>query len=139
MANPAKGEVRFEHDGREYCLHFGMVAIDWFEDTFDKPWLGAVQHVAVAQEAGVMPKTSTLVSILQAGLVKFHPELATVEARDDILALATNPEVQKKMGLAVAVGMPDAGSAEGNAPKPKKSNRKGLTSKAGSDSLSKAA
>lgn len=139
MANPAKGEASFEHAGKQHRLYFGMTAIDWFEDTFDKSWLGAIQSIASAQDRRELPKMGLLVSVLQAGLRKHHPDLATEEARDAVLAMAVDPDVQAQMGVAVTIALPAAEGAEGNAPKPKKAKPKGSTSKAGSASLSKAA
>jgi hypothetical protein len=75
MANPHRGEVSFDADGKSYTLHFSTNAICELEDKLDRSFVSISNDLAKAVSAPDKIRMTTLRAIFWAGLQDHHPEI----------------------------------------------------------------
>lgn len=104
-----KGEVLLAFGGKSYTLVFDMEAIAAFEDATDMSIFTVFGSLAAAKDGGKAPKLSMLGSLLQAGMVRHHPEVT----RGDAMAIVMDPAAQEALMKAFELATPPAAAAEG--------------------------
>lgn len=124
-ADRKTGEVKFRFEDEDYTLVFDWPAIEWFERVADVSIVDALAQL----EARGTPKVSLLGRIMQAGLLKHHPEIEPIPAFN----MAADQAVQDALGVAVQAASPDPRKAPTKATKAKPRS----TSKRHSNSRSK--
>lgn len=96
MANPHRGEVAFEVDGKSYTLTFGTNAICELEAAMDK---------GIDEIAQSMSRLSVVRGMLWAALRTHHPEITLVDAGAIIDKVRRNAAM-KAINEALAVSFP---------------------------------
>lgn len=87
MANPHKGQLEFEADGRRLTLHYSTNAICELEDELDRSFISISKEMAAATTEPDRIRFSTLRAILWAGLRDHHPEIDIKSAGDLMISV----------------------------------------------------
>jgi hypothetical protein len=110
MANPMKGEVALDVEGKTYTLRLTVNEIVALE----KEWGVGVTQIAAKLSSGGT-SLGDWVTLLQHGLRKHHPDL-TIEEVGDIITAAGVPAVVAKLGESMTAAFPEM--AKGGAGSP---------------------
>ncbi len=112
MANPMKGEVALEVDGKTYTLRLTVNEIVALE----KKWSLNVTQIAAKLSAGEA-SLGDWVTLLHHGLSKHHPELSEADA-GDLITEAGVPVIVAKLGEAMTAAFPEMKVGKGRAGRP---------------------
>src|SRR5262245_17209821 len=107
MANPIKGEVPFEIDGKRYTFVLGTLALAAVEQRLGKPWT-RILNSAAEGEWGVQQ----ILAVFHAGLLK-HQRRMTEEQAADLIDAAGFQHAQKIIVDAVMLMQPPNSGGEG--------------------------
>ena len=99
MSLPQQG-LSFEAQGQTWTVEFDFAAIETFERRADLSIVAAVEQLERGE-----PKVSVVVRLLEAGLVKHHPDIKA----DAALALLGDPAVRGALFGALNLAMPEGG------------------------------
>jgi hypothetical protein len=91
MANPERGEVSFEHEGKTYTLVMNTMALAKLQRHFNTKDAGGRDVIADIEEIDRLIKARSLdhiVASFWAALQKYHPEIATVEQAAELVDVA---------------------------------------------------
>lgn len=112
MANPHKGDVAFEAEGRSYTLRFSANAIVALEDCIDKP----ISEISALLGDVTSLRMKNVRAVFWAGLTDHHPDVTAARAGQIIDAVGFGRAVEL-IGLAFSRAFPDT-SGEANPPMP---------------------
>lgn len=118
MANPHKGEVAFDADGKTYTLRFSSNAICELEERLDKSFtkIGAELQAAVETDPASI-RFGTLRAIFWAGLQDHHPDIDLAAAGDVMIAAGGAVQAMALIGGAFVAAFPAREGGAGNPPK----------------------
>lgn len=91
MANPEKGEVSFEHEGKVYTLVMNTMALAKLQRQFNTKDASGRDVIADIEEIDRLIKARSLVHIVAsfwAALQKHHPEVATIDQAAELIDVA---------------------------------------------------
>jgi len=112
MANPHRGEARFETGGKTYTLRFDINTICALEESLD---LGITEiGMRLADPKAV--RVGLLRAVLHAGLQRHHTDI-DIAAAGDLMAEAGVEETMKAVQTAFERAFPPAGDGEARPPK----------------------
>lgn len=111
MANPVKGEVDFELDGRTFTLSYSIDSLCVLEDLLD------LSVTEIGRQMATAPRLGFLRAVLWAGLRDHHPGLEVVQVGEMITQIGF-----EKLGQLIAVAyfksFPTAEKKPAHPPKP---------------------
>ena len=115
MANPHKGQVALNVDGREYTLSFSINALCELEDALGE----SVNAIAAQMGDGSKVRLKTIRTLVWAALRDHHPE-TSVEDAGEIIGAAGVPATMEAIGEAFAKAFPDVQEGKANGSRPRK-------------------
>lgn len=119
MANPHKGEVSFEVEGKQYVLSFSANALCEMEDVLN---LG-VSEIASRFEQVDKLRIKTVRAVFWAGLTDKHPDL-TIKGAGDLIGKLTLPKAIELIGEAFTLAFPAPEASDD--PRPRNPGRDGI-------------
>lgn len=111
MANPHRGEARFETDGRTYTLRFDINTICALEESLDLGITEIGRRLADPKAVRV----GLLRAVLHAGLQRHHPEIEVTTA-GDLMAEAGVEETMRAVQTAFERAFPPAEAGDARPP-----------------------
>lgn len=123
MANPEKGEVAFQHDGKTYTLVLNTLSAAKLQRLFNTKDNFGRDVIADMQEIDRLVKQGSIehqIALFWSSLQKHHPEIVTVDQAADLMDAAGAPAVSALLEAA-GLGRIDPKDleelAKGNPPK----------------------
>lgn len=113
MANPHRGEVTFEADGKQWTLAYSINALCVLEDALGMGIGEVVERFGNVQKL----RLNTVRAVLWAGLNDHHPEVSLKQA-GELIADMTLPTSIDLLGRAFSLAFPDGKDESGNPPQP---------------------
>jgi hypothetical protein len=110
MANPIKGEVALEVDGRRYMFMLGTYALAALERRLGMPWPKIFKRASEG-EWGV----AEVLAVVHAGLLRHNPQITEVQVADLIDAAGLD-RINEMIGEGLKLMQPEASRDESDIP-----------------------
>lgn len=120
MANPHKGQVALNVDGKDYTLSFSINALCELEDALGE----SVNAIAAQMGDSSKVRLKTIRTLVWAALLDHHPG-TSVEEAGNIISAAGVPAAMEAIGGAFAKAFPDPKEGKANGSRPRKAGGAG--------------
>lgn len=127
MANPLKGEISFQADGKEYVLQYSNNALVELEDRLDRGIVDISDELVRWSKEPKNLRLGTIRAVFWAGLRQYHPEVDLIEAGELITRAGGLLKAAELIGKAFERAFP-APETKGRNPRKAKVNGTGMDS-----------
>jgi hypothetical protein len=117
MANPHKGELSFEADGKTYTLVYSNNALVELEDKLNRGIVDLTTEMSLWAQDPTKIRLGLLRAVFWAAFIEHHPEVDLKAAGELITKVGGVAEVTSLVGEAFARAFPDPETKDTHPPK----------------------